>query len=231
MSRKNQRHEKCSNRRYQLVRLRGVRVCRCPGTAIKCAWDDNAEVNACACQVNYTNKSVCCTTELCLSVDKREKDKVTSDAVWQQIQGRPTNHTYGNTNFIEMHLGEADQRYSSPYCAKVQRLKHNLADRHDRSRFVPSPSCWMPRSCFIRSPGTRFLDSMFKPLTPAFHICDTSLVGSRCNWVPLELQGKANRATFSRLFCLSDMKVIPMTDSGFNAFSFAKCVFDFLKRP
>ena len=50
----------------------------------------------------------------------------------------------------------------------MQRLKHNLADRHDRSEFVPSPSCcWMsgvnqqrvshsfcraPRSFQIRSP-------------------------------------------------------------------------------
>ena len=133
-----------------------------------------------------------------------------------------------DTDFIEMHLGETDQRYSSPYCVTVPRLKHNLADRHDRSRFVPSPSCcWMSWSCFIRSP-TRFLDSMFNhsPLRFTF-VTSRGVQGvigflSNCN----DMLSSCN--VFSLFWCLSDVEVIPKTDSGFNAFSFATCVFDFL---
>ena len=37
------------------------------------------------------------------------------------------------------------------FTVTVQRLKHKLADRHDRSKFVPSPSCcWMLGSCFTK---------------------------------------------------------------------------------
>ena len=92
-----------------LVRLRGVLLCVCTQTAIRCSCDNKADSRA-----NASSR-----------ITKTQK----LDRMSRCLRSRSTS---------EPHQIIVRIRGRCVHCVTVQRLKHNLADRLDRSRFAPS---------------------------------------------------------------------------------------------